>query len=84
MKIDECDTCLWHFGSQLDIHTSNGKRVECRNKDKCSKVHRNITSITKKEAKIVVSTMNDGKLKNSFDTKVNSTNDFKISIVTKK
>ena len=66
MKFDESDICLWHFGSQLDIHTSNGKRVECRNQDKCSKVHKNITSMTKKEAKIVVSTMNDGKLKKLF------------------
>ena len=71
------EICLWNLGSQMEVDMSNGKRVECRNKDSCTRIHKTIQETTKKEAKTIIDKMNNCKLKISFESKFNSAANFK-------
>ena len=55
----------------------NGKEVECRNKDTCSKVHKPLNQTTKKEAKTTVDKMNNSRLKTSYENKLITITGFK-------
>ena len=55
----------------------NGKEVECRNKDTCSKVHKPLNQTTKKEAKMTLDKMNNSKLKTSYESNLISMTGFK-------
>ncbi len=71
------EICLWNLGSQMEVDMSNGKRVECRNTDLCTRIHKTVQKTTKKEAKTIIDKMNNGKLKISFESKFNSAANFK-------
>lgn len=71
------EICLWNLGSQLEVDMSNGKGVECRNKDLCSRIRKTLQSTRRKEAKETIDRMNNGKLKTSFESKLSSATDFK-------
>lgn len=77
--IVEQELCLWHLGSLIQVDMSNGKRVECRNKDTCKNKHKTISNITKHEAASLINKMNGGKLKSSFEQKIALTTGFKKS-----
>ena len=44
-------TCIYHLGQQLNVTGYEGKKIECRNKGHCKKVHENIENMTRKEVR---------------------------------
>jgi hypothetical protein len=73
----ENEICIWYLGSLLQVEMNNGKEVECRNKETCSRIHKPLNQTTKKEANMVVDKMNNSKLKTSFEKKMISVTGFK-------
>lgn len=71
------EVCLWHLGALLEVDNYNGKRVECRNKESCMNTHKLLHDLTKKEAITLVEKMGSGKLKSSYETKINASKKFK-------
>ena len=76
-KVESNEICIWNLGSLLQVEMSNGKIVECRNKDTCSRDHKPLNQTTKKDAKMVVDKMNNSKLKTSYEKKIISVTGFK-------
>ena len=71
------EICIWNLGSQLKVEMGDGKEVECRNKDTCSKVHKPLNQTTTKEAKTTVDKMNNSRLKTSYGNKLITITGFK-------
>lgn len=77
--IEDKEICLWHLGSQLGVEASSGKRVECRHKETCRKIHKTLHNTTKYEATAIIEKMTNGKLKTSFEKQMSSVTGFKKS-----
>lgn len=80
--VEDKEICLWHLGSQLGVEASSGKRIECRHKEICRKIHKTLHNTTKCEATAVVEKMTNGKLKTSFEEQMRSVTGFKRSPTT--
>ena len=76
-KVESNEIRIWNLGSLLQVEMSNGKIVECRNKDTCSRDHKPLNQTTKRDAKTVVDKMNNSKLKTSYEKKIISVTGFK-------
>ena len=80
--VENKEICLWHLGSQLGVEASSGKRIECRHKEICRKIHKTLHNTTKCEATVIVEKMTNGKLKTSFEKQMRSVTGFKRSPTT--
>ena len=76
-KVETNEICLWNLGSLLKVEMANGRKVECKKKESCDKVHKLLNETTKKEAMLVGDKMNNSKLKTSYEKKLISVTGFK-------